>query len=260
MRNAFASVVCMLFTSAASAQPPAWVSIKGQVVLPEQEPIPVIRPLGPIRIDANHCLANGPLPDEKLLVNPKNRGIKNVVVWLRPAGMDPKAKFDPKDIHPLDAKRKPETVTITQPCCLFIPRVLAARVGDTIEVKNPAPVNHNFFWTSAANGEININIPPGGKHVFGNPLVPESSPIAYRCTIHPWMIGYVRVFDHPYFAITDADGRFEIKNAPAGNWSLVYWHESVGFKGGKAGRFGDALAIPPNDKTMEMKPTDFLVK
>ena len=254
MRCALAFV--LLSASVAAAQPPAWVTVKGQVVLPKAAQIPPPPNLMIAGVPA--CLAKGPLKDEKILVDPKSRGIKNVVVWLRPADPDPKAKFNPADIHPADAKRKAEDVIIDQPCCLFTPRVLAVRVGDTITVKNPAPFNHNFFWTSGANGELNVNIPPNAKYVFQNPLVAEASPIQYKCTVHPWMTGYVRIFDHPYFAVTDADGKFEIKNAPAGNWRIVYWHESVGFKGGKAGRAGDPVAIPAN--TLEMKPTDFEVK
>ena len=197
MRFALASVVCAAALSAATAQSPKWVDIKGQVVLPKGQDIPAL-PALVVNQDAKHCLAKGPLPDEKFDIDPKSRGIKNVVVWLRPADPDPKAKFKPADIHPADAKRKPQEVVIDQPCCVFLPRVTAARVGDIIVVKNPAPVNHNFFWTSTNNGDLNENIPPGQKHVFAKPLVAEPSPIQYRCTIHPWMTGYVRIFDHPY--------------------------------------------------------------
>jgi plastocyanin len=254
MRCALAFI--LFSTTVAAAQPPAWVTVKGQVVLPKDSPLPV--PPNLVVVGAPQCLAKGALKDEKVLVDAKSRGIKNVVVWLRPNNANAAVKFQPGDIHPADAKRKAEDVIIDQPCCLFTPRVLAARVGDTIVVKNPAAINHNFFWTSANNGELNINIPPNGQHRFANPLVAESSPIQYKCTVHPWMTGYVRIFDHPYFAVTDADGKFEIKNAPAGNWRIVYWHESVGFKGGKEGRTGDPISIPGN--TLEMRPIDFAVK
>ena len=72
------------------------------------------------------------------------------------------------------------------------------------------------------------------------------------------MTGYVRVFDHPYYALTDEDGTFEIKNAPAGKFRIVFWHEN-GVRGGAKGRFGEVIqiALPPNAKTMEMKPTEF---
>jgi len=64
--------------------------------------------------------------------------------------------------------------------------------------------------------------------------VKESGPISYKCSIHPWMSGYVRVFEHPYYAVTDDDGKFEIKNAPVGKFRIVFWHES-GLRGGRTG-------------------------
>ena len=80
--------------------------------------------------------------------------------------------------------------------------------------------------------------PKMDEYKMPNPLVAEGPPIQYKCTIHGWMTGYVRIFDHPYYAVTDADGKFEIKNAPAGKYRIVYWHEN-GFKGGAQGRFGE---------------------
>ena len=68
------------------------------------------------------------------------------------------------------------------------------------------------------------------------------------------MTGYVRVFDHPYFAVTDENGNFEIKNAPAGKFRIVYWHEN-GIRGGAKGRAGDVIEI--KGPTTELKPTEF---
>jgi hypothetical protein len=72
------------------------------------------------------------------------------------------------------------------------------------------------------------------------------------------MSGYVRIFDHPYYAVTDEDGKFEIKNAPAGKLRIVYWHEAKGLLGGAKGRAGEAVVI--KGPTLEMKPVDFEVK
>jgi len=120
-----------------------WATIKGQVVFPDGKPVPQRKQLE-VSQDKAHCLSKGPILDESVVVNPKNRGIKNVVVWLRPD--DPAATEFPRDkIHPDDAKRKPAEVVIDQPCCMFVKRVTVARVGDTLVVKNPAPVVHNFF-------------------------------------------------------------------------------------------------------------------
>ncbi len=229
-------------------------TIKGQVVLPADKAVP---PRAAINVtqDKEHCLSKGPLTAEDVVVNPTNRGIKNVVVWLRPDDLNVKAPFPKDKIDPAAAARKPETVVIDQPCCMFTPRVTIARVGDTIEVKNSAPVAHNFFWTSGNNGEFNPTIPAGGSFKFPQAIVAENPPIGYKCSIHPWMSGWVRVFDHPYYAVTDADGKFEIKNAPVGKFRLVAWHESKGFLGGKEGRVGKEVDLA--GPTTEMKPLDF---
>ena len=240
----------------AVADPPAWVTVKGQVTFPADLPLPVpkaIQPAQPVPL----CKGR-PLVDESILVNPKNRGIKNVVVWLRPDDVkNPKAAFAPNEIHPADAKRKPADAVIDQPCCQFEPRVLTARVGDTVVVKNAAKIIHNIFWVSGNNGELNQNVPAGGEFRFPKVLVEENAAITFSCTQHPWMKGAARVFDHPYFAVTDDDGKFEIKNAPAGKYRIVMWQEAAGFKGGREGRFGDPIGIkvgmPDAAATWEVK-------
>jgi plastocyanin len=165
-----------------------------------------------------------------------------VVVWLRPDNKEKDAKLTAEQIHPSDKARKAAMVAIDQPCCMFTPRITLARAGDTIVAKNSAPVAHNFSWSSANNGEHNPIIPAGGEHKIG-PLNSEVSPIPYKCTIHPWMNGYVRVFDHPYNAITDDNGNFTLANAPQGKFRMVVWHEKSGFLGGRDGRFGTPIEI-----------------
>ena len=226
----------------AAAQPPGgWSTIKGQVTFPAGKDLPKRAPLE-VTQDKAHCLSKGQILDEALIVNEKNRGVKNVVVWLRPDDEDKESKLKAEQIHPSDKARKAATVTIDQPCCMFTPRITLARAGDTILAKNTAPVAHNFKWTSGNNGEHNPIIPAGGEFKVP-PLNPEQYPIAYSCTIHPWMNGQVRVFEHPYNALTDADGNFTIANAPQGKFRLVVWHETAGYLGGKAGRFGTPIEI-----------------
>ncbi len=230
-----------------------WVTIKGQVVFPADKKLPERGKLN-VTQDKDHCLSKGDILDESVIVNAKNKGVKNVVVYLRPD--DEKAGSDiPKDkIHPDDKTRKAAEVAIDQPCCMFVARVTVARVGDTLLVKNSAPVAHNFFWDSGNNGAHNVTVPKMESWKMPAALVKENPPIQYKCTIHGWMTGYVRVFDHPYYAVTDADGKFEIKNAPAGKYRIVYWHEN-GVKGGAKGRFGEQIEI--KGPTLELKPTDF---
>ena len=87
------------------------------------------------------------------------------------------------------------------------------------------------------------------------PFTPSRVPVAFSCSIHPWMAGRVRVFEQPYFAITDANGDFEIKDAPAGKYNLVYWHE-LGFHKGRDGITGitEELKAPvTNVKPIELE-------
>jgi hypothetical protein len=250
----FALIAALVTVSAVSADD-KWVSVKGQVVFPANLPIPKREALN-VTQDKDHCLSKGDILDESMIVNPKQRGIKNVVVWLRPDdATNAKAKFTDAQIDPADKKRKSVEIVISQPCCMFVDRITIARTGDTILVKNPAPVPHNFFWSSMENGEFNVTVPKMDQWKMPAAIVAESPPIQYKCTIHGWMTGYVKVFEHPYYAVTDENGNFEIKNAPVGKFRIVAWHENTGFKGGAKGRFGDVITIAT--PATELKPIDF---
>lgn len=251
---AFAAALVPLAAGQAPVGPPpkSWSAVRGQVVFPEKAALPVPKVL-PVNVGA--CLRNGPLPDEQLLVSAKTRGIQNVVVWLCPDGTDPKAKFAADEIHPADAKRPPHLHSLVVTCCRYSPRIVLARPGDTLEVRNADVMNHNFTWESANNAAFNQNLAPGALFRFPGPLVAENPPIGFKCNLHPWMAGYVRVFDHPYFALTDEDGGFTIPDAPLGTYRLVVWHEKVGFLGGAPGRFGTKVEIA--GPTTRLKVTEF---
>ncbi len=232
--RATASVLLALALAAAGADarpPQAWVTVGGQVVLPPDVPLPVPK-----------LLPNG-VTDESVLVDAKTRGVENVVVWLRPDGLNPQAKLAPADIHPADATRKPGVVRIDfAPRGAFEPRIVTTRVGDTLVVRNLAAQNLNFFWTTANNGNFNVPVAPGRFFKLPAPLAAEAPPIGFHC-LTAKVGGYLRVFEHPYYAVTDAEGKFELRDAPVGKYRLVYWHGKVGFKGGKDGRFGVPVEI-----------------
>jgi hypothetical protein len=257
--------LAMLSALAVSGQAAEYVVVKGQIIWDDAKPLPKLKPLEVTKdveiaakdkefFDAN----KGTLTNEELVVNAKSKGIKNVFVWLAPepteeqlAGLKSKKikdfpSFAAGDIHPDLAKPAKDSVEIDQPCCRFIPHVLAAREGQKLVIKNSAPVAHNAKYTGGdKNGEGNPIIPSGGAFTLPNPLAAEKAPIDISCSIHPWMKAWVRVFDHPYFAVTDADGHFEIKNAPVmkGKLRLFVWQEAYGFTGGAAGRFGKTIEV-----------------
>ena len=238
-----------LAVAAADARPPAaWVTVTGRVVLPANVPVP-----GPKFLPGFAAA-----PDETVLVDPKTRGVKNVVVWLRPDNQDPKAKFAADEVHPADAKRgRQDAVMRFTARLVFEPRVLIVRPGDTVVAQNQSPLPTNVQWVSTNNGVVNVPLAPGGRAVLAAPVAAETQPITFRSNVVP-AVATLRVFDHPYYAVTDTDGQFELKNAPAGRYRLAYWHETQGFKGGAKGRFGERVEIAPGkDGTMALPPVAF---
>ena len=127
---AVAAGLAVLFAGPAAR---AQTTVTGQVVV-KNPPVP-----GVVNVGAGNqaCLVNGPVVYEDVIVDGKNGGLKNVVVYLRPDSDDRKATF-PVGFSPA---APPVERVIDQPCCQFEPRILAARSGDTLKIKNSAPVN-----------------------------------------------------------------------------------------------------------------------
>ena len=250
MRKLFALVLLALIP-AVGVHAQGVTTVKGRVVWDADKsgPPPARQAIKPTK-DEEVCAKDKDFKTEDWVINPKTNGIKNVVVWLAPEPKPGGAKvrdlppFDPKDIPPAAAKPAKDTVELDQPCCRFIPHVLAAQEGQKMIIKNSATVPHNAKWTSRENGEINPLVPAGGQFQVQSPLKAERFPINVECSIHPWMKAYVWVFSHPYFAVTDDDGNFEIKNVPVlnGKLRMVMWQDN-GFSGGREGRMGEPIAV-----------------
>ncbi len=239
MRRIRTLAVVAAMAIGATAQAQEWSTIKGQIIL-NNAPQPMVIA---VNNDKAHCLAKGPLLSESLVVNPKGNGVKYVIVWLRPDTENRKDPFPANKINPALAKAAPVSRVIDQPCCQFEPRVFAARTGDKLVIKNSAPVGHNIKVSADDEAfTFNVNLPPGGKHEPAAGLTAQSSAIPFECNVHTWMKGFLRVFDHPYFAVTDAEGKYEIKDAPVGKWRLVIWQEG-GFHKGKEGVLGMPIDV-----------------
>jgi hypothetical protein len=236
MRSLSALLVCLaaafgiMLTGAANAEEAAWGTVKGRIVFdgaaaPEPAQINVDK-------DQAHCLAKGNLFSEELVVNKKNLGVRWVFVWLAPAKGEPPLKVHPK-LKPI--KNKPHE--IDQPCCQFVPHALAIREGEEILAKNSSAIPHNVHWQGHPLKNPGDNkIVPAAQSLPIKDLKADRFPVKINCDIHGWMSAWVRVFDHPYFAVTDESGKFELKQAPAGNYRMVIWHESGWGSGGKEGQ------------------------
>ncbi|VAX42713.1 hypothetical protein MNBD_PLANCTO02-1842 [hydrothermal vent metagenome] len=167
--------------------------------------------------DAAICSANA-IPNETLLVGKEN-GIANVFIYL---------EEDPRDSD--DEKPPTETVSFVNVGCQFKPHALIVRTGQKIHVTNVDPVKHNTSTAPEFNDSINKLLESHDS--VGLSLVyeqQEPKPVLVKCTIHSWMKAYHLPLDHPFVALTDKDGKFEIKNLPSGKYKFKIWHESNGF-------------------------------
>jgi hypothetical protein len=112
--------------------------------------------------------------------------------------------------------------------------------------KNNSGVAHNVHYSPTAgddNTAFNVLLAREKEYHAEMPLVASRLPTQFKCNIHPWMQGYVWAFDHPYFAVTDENGRFSIPNVPVGTWRVVMWQEKVGYRDGRAGRLGHKITV-----------------
>jgi plastocyanin len=110
--------------------------------------------------------------------------------------------------------------------------VLGIRVGQTIEIVNSDPTLHNVHAVPISNQEFNKGQPFQGmreRQVF---TVPEVM-VRFMCNVHGWMAAYVGVVAHPFFAVTDDAGKFELKGLPPGTYTIEAWHEKFGRQTGK---------------------------
>jgi hypothetical protein len=138
----------------------------------------------------------------------------------------------PLPIHPSLRQCAVKEVELKESGLRFSPHALGLRKGQTLVVVNQDPLPHHCCVTTQHFGLL---LPPKGGTWRFSELEARPFPHSIVCNIHPWMKAWVGVFDHPYFAVTDESGRFEIPLAPAGNRRLQIWHEQVGCRVNREG-------------------------
>jgi hypothetical protein len=121
-------------------------------------------------------------------------------------------------------------LVIDQKGCEYIPYVAACQTSQKIVVKNSDPVLHNVHPTPAnaagGNKEANQAQMAGGADLTFVFPAPENF-LRFKCDVHPWMFSYVSVVDHPFYAVSGADGKFTIKNVPPGKYTVVAMHRKA---------------------------------
>jgi plastocyanin len=145
-----------------------------------------------------------------------------------------------------------EAVEIDQSGCLYRPRVAGAQAGQTIRFVNGDALLHNVHGTPKASAGWNVSLARQGAAREIRVNRPEVM-VSVRCDLHPWMQGWLGIVDHPYFAVTGADGTFALRDVPPGEYTVTVWHERLGTQqtrvtlapqGAATARF--TLAPPPS--------------
>ena len=120
--------------------------------------------------------------------------------------------------------KQPGSATVDQKNFRFIPETLAIRSGTRVKFLNSDGAVHNVK-TSDGPAPFNINMPSGGQ--FVQPIVGTGGirrPLRLGCSFHSAMQAWIFVFDHPFFQVTQTDGRFQLKDVPPGKYRLEMAH------------------------------------
>ena len=157
--------------------------------------------------------AGGTIASEELLA--KDGLLQNVFVYVK----------EGLENYSFTAPSTP--VTIENKTCMYVPHVSGAMVGQSIVFLNQDPTLHNIHAYPKEGKAFNLGLPLVGMKQTKKFDTPEVM-VPLKCDVHPWMLGYVGVLAHPYFQVTGADGSFELKDLPAGTYTVEAWHEKLG--------------------------------
>lgn len=182
-------------------------SISGTVKAPGAKPLPAV----PVTKDVAVCKTSH--QPEAFVVGPDGT-LRNVVVYL-------------KDISAGKPLEKSARVRLDQKSCTFVPHVAIVPVGGTLALRSSDDVLHNTHAYMGADTVFNLALPIPNFEI--SKTLSKPGIIKVKCDAgHTWMSAYVHVVAHPYYAVTDTAGKFELKDVPPGTYTLVAWHESLG--------------------------------
>ncbi|MGH8799636.1 MAG: carboxypeptidase regulatory-like domain-containing protein [Casimicrobiaceae bacterium] len=223
----FIPVVTALLLGLCAASAAASGSIKGTVLVSGTLPAPK-----KVEVTIDQYICGNEKDAGDLLVSPRKE-LRNAVVWLdNPPADAPATAAVPK-------------VEMDQIGCAFVPRVVIVPAGGTVDFLNSDRLLHNIHATPKLNVSFNRTQPKDRTIpvTFAKPEI-----VRINCDLHSWMIGWVVVAAHPYYAMTGADGQFSFDNLPPGTYKLHVWHERLG-----TAQATVTVADKPAQVTVEMK-------
>ena len=155
-----------------------------------------------------------PLLSEELLVG-SGQGLQNAFVYLK-TGLEGRSFNAPAAAARLDQKG-----------CQYVPHVMGMQVNQPLEIVNSDATLHNVHGMPQTQKDFNLGMPVQNMKLTRQFAQPDVM-VKFKCDVHPWMNAYVGVVPHPFFAVTGADGAFQIPEVPAGTYTLEIWHEKLG--------------------------------
>ena len=163
------------------------------------------------------CLkeAKGAQAQETYAVGEDGKALGNVFVYVKD-GLGSYVFDTPTEMARIDQKE-----------CRYHPHVFGVRVGQPLEIQNSDPTLHNIHAQPKSNQEFNNGQPIQGMKMT-HTFTAKEVMVPFKCDVHGWMNAYVGVLDHPYFAVTGKDGKFELKGLPPGTYTVEAWHEKLG--------------------------------
>jgi hypothetical protein len=141
----------------------------------------------------------------------KDRGLKDVVVEI--LGIEPGQEG-------FEWNRPKSGYVLRQKGCQFGPPLLVMPTGEKLTVVNDDPIGHNVN-----SGQWNEQQPGGGAPIVRQ--LTGNRPVRVGCNVHSWMEAWVYLARSPFYAVTDAEGKFRIENVPPGTYRVTYWHSSL---------------------------------
>jgi plastocyanin len=170
-----------------------------------------------VDVDA-HCKKEHPQGIELQTIKVKNGGLADAFIQIK-SGL-------PKD-KKWDAPKEP--VVLSQKGCEYHPHIVGVMAGQGVKVVNDDPTQHNIHGLPKINSQFNFSQSQKGMEKLVELNKPEDFNI--KCDVHNWMGAHAFVMSHPFFATSDEEGNFEIKNVPPGTYDIEIWHETLAPKG-----------------------------
>lgn len=188
--------------------------LQGKVTLSGAAPtLPPLVSVAQVKPDDREVCVVDRIPNERLVVH--NGAVQNVFIYLQKAPPGTKRPETP-----------PAEATMDHKACTFLPHAMVVQTGQPIRILNGDAITHNVHTKPTRSGAFNSGIGPNDrKGITMTYRNWERTPVSVVCDFHTWMSAWHLPLDHPYGAVTNENGEFEIRDLPAGKHKFTIWHE-----------------------------------